>query len=103
MQLLSLLNERDFLHAKGEKSCISLSRVSSKVRGCTHLQMTYRRPQLDRVYNVPHHKSLIDDLLYSKVSGTLPPPPKTIILESAVMQVLSTASSKALFKREQPL
>lgn len=30
-------------------------------------------------------------------------PPKTIILESAVMQVLSTAGSKALFKREQPL
>lgn len=74
------------------------SKVTHFLQGSAwYLQTTYRRLQLDRVYNVPHHRTLIDDLLYSKVSRAPPPQhptPQTIILESAVMLVLSTAGSK---------
>lgn len=66
------------------------------------LQMTYRSLQLDHVYNVPHQRTLIDELLYSTVSSAPPPhhpPPKTVILQLAVVLVLSSAGSKALFNQ----
>lgn len=60
--------------------------------------MTFRRLQLEHVQNVPHHTSLIDELLFLKVScAPHPQTPQTIILESTVLLVLSTAGSKALF------
>lgn len=76
--------------------------VSSRV--CMWLADDIQKTPPGHGYNIPHHSGLIDDVLYSKVSYVPPPhvhptPQKTIILKLAVMQVLSTASSKALFKQ----